>query len=649
MIKLADATLLALTKLRTRKIRTFVTILLASLLFGALVTTSLVVTGGLRSVDSFREDGLTSRYIVHVASVPSHDSFYHMLRDPQLLAEAKKRYEQLVAEKSAEAKRLGLPYNQASDQPPYEVTFNGEERLIPMGRNKIAQDLLDEKFSGQSSLDDAELKTVANRYGATDIFHSEYYHIPRGSTLEAYADGKEAYYDLNDNDARNEHYKPSLINGTSMTLSPPEITEPFMLPGNAGWQPDGTSLPVILPQNTVEQLLGMTPLPDTASASEKLAHLRQIRTSAADLSFQACYRNQASTELIQATIRQQKDMQLNSNDKDYEKPSVIYTLPDPARCENPHIQEDSRTTEQKQLDAKQKLFDQKFAMDAEPTSYFATLKVVGISPSEPETGQNIPARQATSIDDVVGELLKTTGIGQTIPRALYDQLSTNDKIKYAELFTYTPVYLFGAEDNKGRFVEFATAKDAQKFIDEQGCTNQMDGTCKPADRPYQLMLYFTNSAALEDIRAKTAEWLGYAMLGAIILAAAIMWIAVGRTIADGRRETAVFRAIGFNRADIMSVYALYTAILSALVAVLAAGLGWLGAYILHRQLSPELTTQAQYGFGGLDMEKAVNLVGFDWSQLGYILLACFLTGLISTIIPLLRNVRRNPIRDMRDE
>ena len=101
MIKLADTALLAFTKLRARKIRTVITVLLASLLFGVLIAVSLVMTGAFRSVESFREDGLTSRYIVSVYPNSGSDTLSQLRRNPQLISEAKKRYEKLVEEKKA--------------------------------------------------------------------------------------------------------------------------------------------------------------------------------------------------------------------------------------------------------------------------------------------------------------------------------------------------------------------------------------------------------------------------------------------------------------------------------------------------------------------------------------------------------------------
>lgn len=651
MIKLTDVALLAFTKLRTRKIRTIITVLLASILFGVLVTASLIMTGAFKSIDNFREDGLTSRYIVGVNKPISGSIVQQTLRDPEMIAEAKKHYEQLVKDKTAEAKRLSLSYTQVSDRPPYTLLSDGEtEALSANDPNGIVHKLLAEKYSNQPAFDDAQLKKFADHYHATKLFASEYYTISRGSSLSTFKDNKEVFYDQSDEAEMNSNYTKPLVDSNQMIIAPSDITDPFMLPNNAGWKPDGSSLPIVLPQNIVEQLLGLEKLSDKASSSEKLDRLKTVRERAVSLSFQACYRDNTSSSLIQTTLRQQKDIKARANNKDYQKPSLIYTLPDPTKCENPVVISDTRTTDEKKKDTNQKLFDEKFGKDVEPTSNFVSFKIVGISPAEalssnPATDQSID--QIRNLNDVVMNLLKTSGIGQAIPQTLYEQLS--DKTKYTELFTYTPFYLFGNEDNKMRYVEFANVHDAEKFIDEQSCTTQYDNTCKPLGRPYQASHIFSNSAALDDIRAKVSQWFDYALIGVIILAAVIMWITVGRTIADGRHETAVFRAIGFKRIDIAIVYVLYTVILSGLVAIFAAGLGVLGAYIVNQKFAPGLTAQAQYGFGGINLSKEVDLIGIDQYQLSLLLIACLTTGVLSIVIPLLRNIRRSPIRDMRDD
>ena len=181
MIKSVDTLLLAFTKLRARKVRTIITVLLASLLFGVLVAASLVMTGAFRSVASFREDGLTSRYIVSVNPVIDTESASKLRRDPLLITEAKKRYEKLVEEKTAEAKRLGLAYTQASDQPPYTQSSDGKSEMLAMNdSNGIVFDLLQERFTGKPVINDRSLKEVSQRYWATDVFSSSYRTVARG-------------------------------------------------------------------------------------------------------------------------------------------------------------------------------------------------------------------------------------------------------------------------------------------------------------------------------------------------------------------------------------------------------------------------------------------------------------------------------------
>lgn len=643
MIKFSDGAILALTKLRTRPMRTIVTVILAGLLFGALVAASLIMTGALKSVDSFREDGLTKRHIVAVSPAITHSDLRHITRNPAFIAEAEERYIKLVEEKTADAKRLGIFYTQASDQPPYHDANDGSGERILASRdsNGISSAILAEAFADKPPIDTIELTRTAKQYGAIRLFTSEYYNFRQGSSFELLKDGKEVFT------ATNNDTPPGAIDTTvfdyTTYLSPSTITQAFTLPNNAGWKPDSNTLPIMLPQSSIEQLLGSKAPSKSADTKESLEHLVDIRKRAANLVVPVCYRNSASQSLIQQTIQQQKDIAANADKKDYIKPSVIYKLPDASRCTNPTVVSDTRTKSEKQHDTNQKEFDQKYNSYVDPVSYFANLKVVGISPKISDG----PGDQFNNLGDVVNNLLSTGGIGQAVPKDLYAQIP--DKSIFADILTYEPMYIFGRIDNTMHFVEFNSAADTQLFIAEQGCATSINNTCEPVGRLYQIMPMFSNSAAIDDIQTKAGEWFNYALIGIIALAAIIMWIAVGRTMSDSRRETAIFRAIGFKRGDIASTYILYTAMLSTLIAIFAVGIGFLGAYIVNRLYAPDLTIQAQYGFGALDLTKQISLIGIDYRQLGLVLIACLATGILSVIIPLLRNIRRNPIRDMRDE
>lgn len=650
VIRLADIVLLTYTKLRARKIRTLITVLLASTLFGVLISASLIANGLFRGIDSFRKEGLTSRYIVSVTNAPSNvDGFYKTIRDPNLIAEAKKRYELLVSQKATEAKRLNLEYSYINDRPPYSQSADGTVQLSINDQNGITAQLLKEKYSTMPAFDDAKLSRLAKEYGAIKFFTEEFYSVKKGSALVPLIDGKELFFDTSDEAEVNANYENPPVNSSSIVIAPPEITDNIMLPNNAGWKPDGSSLPIILPQNVIERLLKLEKLPASASAEAKFERLKNIRDNITNLSFKMCYRNSASLELIQQTLRQNKEIAANQNNKDYKKPSLLYGLPNPTTCENTPVISDKRTAEEKKQAANQELFDARFGKETTAVSKFITFKVVGMSPGDSEVlnpEQKQQREKARTTNDMISGVLRTEGVGQVIPRSLYDKLP--NKADYADLFTYEPLYIMGNEDNKHRFVEFANASDAQKFIDEQGCTVQYDNSCKPIGRLYQSNLAFSNSVALDDMQNIFKQWSVYAMLVVIVLAALIMWITISRTIVDDRHETAVFRAIGFNRIDIVSIYILYTIIISILVAVFALAIGFIGAYLLDKQFVPQLTAQAQYSFGSINSNRVIRLIAVDMRQIIFIVSTCILTGLFSAILPLIRNVRRSPIRDIRE-
>ena len=309
MITLRDSMVLAVTKLRTRKVRTIITILLASMLFGLLITASMVTTGVFDSIDNIRKDGLTSQYIVTVSKARNDPlAVQKLLRDPVLVDEAKQRYTALVKKKTSEAERLGISYTQASDLPPYMQTSDDAStiRLNINDPNGIVYNLLAQKYGGQPAFNDAQLHSIADRYHATAFFYSQSYSVKQGSSLAVLPKDGEKFYNQTDS-MSNISSQDSIIK-SQFTISPSNITDYFMLPNDAGWQPSSGALPIILPKDTVEQLLGLPQLADMATTTEKLNYLNVLRDKAETLTFSACYRNSASLNSIQQTLQQQKKL-----------------------------------------------------------------------------------------------------------------------------------------------------------------------------------------------------------------------------------------------------------------------------------------------------------------------------------------------------
>lgn len=642
MIKLTDASVLALTKLRTHKVRTLLTILASGILFTLLVAGSLVTTGVLNSIETFTNNTLNDRYIVQVNKAFDPTTIPTLMRNKTLISRAKEIHIQTIEAKKAEAKKLGISYEPASEPLPYIIRGSDSEEVLNI-TSPITSQVLSEHFKDQPTFNDDELHNVAIKYHAVDVFNSTLGSLKPKSSLTVLKDGKENFVDTSNPDTEAATYEqPFFVNG--INIFPRQLAESYMLPNAANWHPDSGQLPIILPYDKLERLLGIPPLQEHATAQSHLERIKEVRTKASSLEFAACYRNDVSQAQIQQAFSVAAEIAQNRDSKDYTKPSLTYGLPDPSKCESASIVSDTRTATEKNVNTKQKTFDTLFGKVTDPVQYMVHFKVVGISPKENNSRQG----GAQSSKDILQDTLTTSSIGIGIPADLYQQMSTKQKYNDDILINQTN-YLFGNTDNTVHYIEFNNPEDALKFIDEQSCEMQYDNTCQPAGRQYQATLQFSNSAAIRDLSNQITRVFTYSLLGVIALAAIIMGITIGRTVADGRKETAVFRAIGFKRIDITLIYLIYTLTLSFLVALAAFSAGYLTAAIINSTYSPDLTATALLSFSSSDLTKEFVLLGINKEQLLIILGACIAAGLTSALIPLLCNVRRNPIHDLRDE
>jgi hypothetical protein len=72
------------------------------------------------------------------------------------------------------------------------------------------------------------------------------------------------------------------------------------------------------------------------------------------------------------------------------------------------------------------------------------------------------------------------------------------------------------------------------------------------------------------------------------------------------------------------------------------------SYINHRY-SLQVSIDTILAFNAHDLSRRVVFYSFYWKDMGYLLLLVMAAAFVSACLPLLTNLRRNPIRDMRDE
>jgi ABC-type antimicrobial peptide transport system permease subunit len=259
----------------------------------------------------------------------------------------------------------------------------------------------------------------------------------------------------------------------------------------------------------------------------------------------------------------------------------------------------------------------------------------------PDSEGGAPSDSAAGIlQGLVGSSLSGEA---AIPENLFDQLPSYSR--FNQLLGASSSLLSNINP-PSYYAEFATASAARSFINDESCS-QNALSC-PASKPFQLGAFGSNSIGLKDLQNKFSRIFGIAGLIVIALAIVIMSSTVGRMLADGRRETAVFRAVGAKRIDISTIYAIYTVMLSVIIAVLSLIAGLAIASFIDHKYWRMFTAQAQLAFGGYDQALKFRLFSLD-GKIWLISLVAIASGLLSMILPLLRNVRRSPIKDMRDE
>lgn len=635
MIRPDDALLLAYTKLKTRRIRLIITVVVSGLLFSGLAASSFFFRGAISGVEDFSKEGFGSRYITSGMYYGS-DGFL-LMNDKATIDRAIAMNKDLVARKKAEAKRLGIEYDASTDMQPYseyEMPDGKVRTLDPT--HPIARQLLAEYRAAKPSPGLPDMQRIAEPYGATNFYQNET--IPFGIggdyRLKMLKDGKEEF--KQDMGQGGYMLGPEMGTDTfasSWQLMSKDLLEPFLLPGAQAEISDDGTLPVVAPYLAVEQLLGMTPLPNSAKASQKLERLKEVRERANTLTFSVCYRNKTSAGSIDAANQIQQEIFNNKSTKNYQRPSLITDVPD-AACGAVRTTRDVRTKEEKAIAVKQEQFRQIFG--EEPVdSKIMNFKVVGIAPNPPDYAASGVMQLFESI------LSSNVGTGWFTPYELKETVPLLQKIFIADPLSsgMSTVY-----------AEFPSDVQASAFLNEQTCRpdNNMAvmssgqlpqdpfAQCLADGKPFELNAFGSSSLAMASIRDNFSKFFKIAALVVAFIAAVIMMGTLGRIVADSRRETAVFRAIGAKRLDIAQIYLTYVVLLAALVAVVSVVVGFVLASVADLKWSPEMTVKALVTYNAQDLSKEIHFYGLEIRDMIYIVGFTFIAGLVSAIFPLLK-------------
>lgn len=639
MIRTTDALMMAYTKLKTRKVRTAFTVAIAGIMFGLAMTLVLLTDGVFLSLDRMTAKSMTGRFVVG-GQQTLDNGINDVPRDPRLINEALRQHKDLVARKKAEAKRLGIEYDAAQDPAPVE-TYNGQQMLSYS--SPIAQKIMDEaarEKNPERNLTD--FKRFADAYHPTAYYTVTSLQPKNGQVVEM-KKGVEEFTTSPDEKSGAGGYMSGQADLQQATLVPQRLLTNYLL-ADAKWQPESGHVPVVISQKRAVELTGYKPLTSDAPAADRLAYINELRKRANGAVFSACYRNSVSSQRIVEAVETAKATAAHKNDNTYQKPAVVYGTPDPGSCDVAPVLSDTRSVSEKQYASKQKQFDQTFGVVVDPVQQKITYEVVGIAPNG---WADMDQGFSMGVKDIVSSMLMSQTFRFAIPTEMYERLP--NKAQYQEALS--------AATNNGNlsmmgvgqyFAEFDNASAARDFAKNETCQYGMSPTCTPTTKYFMLAPFGSNSIGLDEVKRGVMVGLLWFVGAITIIAAIIAGLTIGRTIADGRRETAVFRAIGFRRIDINQIYITYTLWLCLRIAVFAFLIGFVLTALTNHFLWLDTTVQSQLALGVTDSSTHFTYIGFT-PKILIIVAAILVAGLVGMLTPLIRNMRRNPIHDMRDE
>ena len=634
MLRILDASKLALTKLRTRKIRLAVTIIVAGLLFGVVVFGLTVLRASMASIGRFSRDTMSTRYLLAYSNHNKDQSelFYNTPQDAKdrILA----LHKQHIADKKAAAKALGVEYDEKSEEEP--IMKINQDDSGSLNRNSWAVKTFLRQYTDEKNpLKPERIDAAAKRFGSSVTYRIQNVGGRDGS-LDVMIGGREDFQ-------RNKEAVPEQLNEFVSAAGYQEILDEsllnyYFLPHRA--HATSNEIPVFISYNDAAVLLGKKPLPTTAQPQQHIERIRELRNEAGNITIQVCYRNNASSHLIQQALDQQRTAANKPKNEFDVKPSIEYALPAADSCGGAIVKKDNRSASEKMADEKLQKFNQQFSTEnITPQQAKLTYRVVGLLP-DTAYGDDLKSKLAGALNAnmpsrwIIPKQTFEAGAAKTyLPNIL-----TTERQELSGGLSDTTIY------------EFIDAEHARAFYHATMCNVQpkdkdlcVDGVSN-FTRPFG-----SNSLVIEELQQQLTPILWYSLLGVIGVAAFILMLTISRTVADSRKESAIFRALGATRLDIAQIYIMYTLLLAGLITLFAITAGLIGAGVIDALYSADFSTAARYIIMPRDLNTTFQLFTFDPRIIALAAVSIVAAALIGSILPLARNTRRNPMKDMRDE
>lgn len=657
MIRPRYALQLARTKLQSKKGVLIASVVVSSILFGALIAAVIVFSGVQKSAIRFVESANNNHYLVAVKpSIPHNVSGFYDDNSSAISLDTvraiKAFQKQYYADERAKYKAAGVEYDTSLEvsalKPSLFVdkSLPEEQRVMVDWASPVTNAMLEQKFieyakTAQNKFSD--IQRIGAQYGATDYYSQSYTLLPSLPALRLVQNGKEDFAAESVNEPQILTADKNAIHNGAYSFSDDALLGRNLLATDTK---NLKGIPVVPTAQEVASLFGkeIGVSTEPKAESQKLPWLKSVQEKAKGFVYQACYRNATEQALLDKIQNDYVEMKAHEGNIDYQKPSLIYNYPESA-CGDITIQSDTRTAVEKQIAAKTEANQKKLGTYVASAHRLLTFQIVGL------TYAQAFVYSPTNATDFVKGLLSGSNFTSpasttaSIPTQMYETLPASMRFDDLTQSAQGPYIALKSDDFKDRIVAFNTIDEARRFVSDVGCPSSSTNCSKL----FYNDPYGSNYLLLDEIGKVFLSIMSVAFPILLGLALVIIWFTVSRIMAENRKETAIYRAMGAKRSDITAIYTTYIILVAFRIALLSLILGISAAYVINMLYAPSITATASSMFGIID--NAPHFSMFDlsspllWLTVGLI----FVVSLVASIQPLVRNVLRPPVQDMRSE
>lgn len=678
MIGLFDTLTLAIAKLKTRRIMMFITVLVAGLMFSVLFAAALIITGMLDSFERF-DRASNQSFLVHVHSF-DYLKQQHLNPfgedDKQAKAEAERHYQLYIKEQKDLAKRNKLEFDEKSvTHPIKKYKFDSNEIRYQYNYDSpvIERILLErqKKFIAEADNNLAGLKKRAAPFNPINFYQTSGKHST-SQGLKFIQGNKEDLLNKIDKKPKNGEYVDDSVRASKYRFEESIVIKNLILPVNELRKQHPQAVPVMITAEEAQILFGdkLNIQKAPRNNQQLLKWIEEVRTKINGQTYQVCYRNSAEQKLLDAALAQHLVKEKTDDEDELPKSKVLYHLPTTA-CGRVTIKEDKRTKEQKKQDEAQITIAKQQGLHQDPATEILTFQVVGVFP--PMDYHN----EGDNINGILNRLLSNQiNPGAIVPIDFYRKLPNKESLDRV-FFPKAPKNNLASSGQllqEAGFgpvvVEFSNYQDAINFIDfisshifenfrrsDQGLVSLFFGSPKDyyknktvdkSKYKFFAMTHGRDFITLEFIKRQSKIWIAIVIAIISAIAAIILSLTMARVMSDSRHETAIFRAVGARRGDIAKIYLSYSLIIAARIIIVSLAIGLIISLIINANAANDLTVQAKLGYSLFNQDLNFKLFGINPSWLAVLSLSIVVMSLVAVLPPMLRNVVRNPIKDIKD-